>query len=129
MKCIGPFGTGNRNQRGERLLDFAEENNLGVTNPLFVKAANRNWAWEAPGGVTKNQTDIILSSDRKIVGNYELITKVDIGSDHRMVRARIEINKHLMRRKENSKPKPFKLGLRVLEKKCYSLQNRIKKQI
>ena len=23
MKCTGPFGTGNRNERGERLLDFA----------------------------------------------------------------------------------------------------------
>ena len=26
MKCTGPFGTGNRNERGERLLNFAEEN-------------------------------------------------------------------------------------------------------
>ena len=41
MKCTGPFGTGNRNERGERLLDFAEENNLVVTNSLFFKAANR----------------------------------------------------------------------------------------
>ena len=41
MKCIGPFGTGDRNKRGERLLDFAEENNLVVTNSLFLKAANR----------------------------------------------------------------------------------------
>ena len=28
MKCVGPYGIGNRNERGERLLDFAEENNL-----------------------------------------------------------------------------------------------------
>ena len=40
MKCIGPFGTGNRNERGERLLDFAEENNLVVTNSFFLKATN-----------------------------------------------------------------------------------------
>ena len=99
MKCTGPFGTGNRNERGERLLDFAEENNLVVTNSLFFKAANRYWTWEAPGGVTKNQIDFILSSDRKIVQNCEVITKVDIGSDHRMVRARVEIDKKLMRLK------------------------------
>ena len=55
MICTGPFGTGNRNERGERLLDFAEENNLVVTNSLFFKAANRYWTWEAPGGVTENQ--------------------------------------------------------------------------
>ena len=64
MKCTGPFGTGNRNERGERLLDFVEENNLVVTNSLFFKSANRYWTWEAPGGVTKNQIDFILSSDR-----------------------------------------------------------------
>ena len=94
MKCTGPFGTGNRNERGERLLDFAEENNLVVTNSLFFKAANRYWTWEAPGGVTKNQIDFILSSDRKIVRNCEVITKLDIGSDHRMVRASVEIDKN-----------------------------------
>ena len=116
MKCTGPFGTFNRNERGERLLDFAEENNLVVTNSLFFKAANRYWTWEAPGGVTKNQIDFILSSDRKIVQNCEVITKVDIGSDHRMVRARVEIDKKLMRLKRIQKQKPCRLDFRVLEK-------------
>ena len=107
MKCTGPFGRGNRNERGERLLAFAEENNLVVTNSLFFKAANRYWAWEAPEGVTKNQIDFIRSSDRKIVRNCEVITKVDIGSDHRMVRARVEIDKKLMRLKRIQKQKPY----------------------
>ena len=92
--------------RGERLLDFAEENNLAVTNSLFFKAANIYWTWEAPGGVAKNQIDFILSSDRKIVRNCEVITKVDIGSDHRMIRARVEIDKKLMRLKRIQKQKP-----------------------
>ena len=99
MKCAVPSGAGNRNQRGERLPHFTEENNLVVTNSFFLKAANRCWTWEAPGGVTKNQIDFILSADRKVVRNCEVITKVDIGSDHRMVRARVEIYK-LMRLKK-----------------------------
>ena len=82
MKCTGPLGTGNRNERGEKLLDFAEENNLVVTNSIFLKAANIYWTWEDPGCVTKNQIDFILSSDRKSVRNCEVIIKVDIGSDH-----------------------------------------------
>ena len=123
MKFTGSFGTGNRNERGERLLDFAEENNLVVTNSLFFKAANRYWTWEAPGGVTKNQIDFILSSDRKIVRNCEVITKVDIGSDHRMVRARVEIDKKLMRLKRIQKQKPYRLDLRVLEKLATPFKN------
>ena len=115
MKCTGPFGTDNRKERGERLLDFAEENNMVITNSFFLKAANRYWTWEAPGGVTKNQIDFILFSDRKTVRNCEVITKVDIGSDHRMVRARVEIDKKLMRLKTIQKPKPHRLDLRVLQ--------------
>ena len=71
MKCIGPFGTGNRNNRGERLLGFAKENNLVVTNSFFQKAKNRYWTWEAPGSMTKNQIDFILSSYRKTEGTMK----------------------------------------------------------
>ena len=66
--------------------------------------------------MTKNQIDFILSSDRKIVRNCEVITKVDIGSDHRMVRARAEIDKKLTGLKRIQKQKPYRLDLRVLEK-------------
>ena len=55
--------------------------------------------------------------------NCEVITKVDIGSDHRMVKARVEIdkknqtNKQTNETKKNSKKKPYRLDLRVLELK------------
>ena len=78
LKCVGPFGIGNRNGRGERLLDFTKENNMAGTNLFFQKAANRCWTREAPGRMTKNQTGFIMSSNRKIVGNCEAITKVDL---------------------------------------------------
>ena len=54
---------------------------------------------EPPGGTTKNQADFILSSNQKTVGICEIITKLDIDSDHRMVRVRVNINKTLMRLK------------------------------
>ena len=65
---------------------------------------------------TKTQIDFILSSDGKIVGNCEVITKVDIGCDRRIVRARVEIKKNINETKKIQKPKPFNLDLRVLEK-------------
>ena len=85
MKDIVPFGTGNRHERGERLLDFAgkkTQSGSNYGNSFFQREANRYWTWEAPGGMIKNQTDFILSSDRKMVGNCGVKTKVDIGSDH-----------------------------------------------
>ena len=84
---------------------------------------------EAPGGVTENQTDFILSSDQKIVGNCDVITKVDIGSDHRMVRAKVEIDKKLMRLKTTQKQKPHRLDLRVLEKLASPFKIELKKYI
>ena len=55
------------------------------------------WTWEAPGGVTKHQIYSILFSARKIVKNCEVIAKVDIGNDNRMVRARVEMHEKLIR--------------------------------
>ena len=46
-----------------------------------------------------------LSSDRKIVGKSEVITKVDSGSDHRRVRAKVEVNNKINEIKENPKTK------------------------
>ena len=120
MKRVDPFEIGNRYERGKTLLDYAEENNFVVTNSFFQKAANRYWTWVAPGGLTKTQTDFIISSDRKPVGNCEIITKVDIGRDYRIVTARVEINKHIMRLKKIRTPKPFKLDLGVLGKKSFT---------
>ena len=55
IKCVRTFGIGNRNDRGERLLDFAEENNLAITISIFQKAENIYWTWKALGGVTKTK--------------------------------------------------------------------------
>ncbi|GFN77097.1 protein sidekick-1 [Plakobranchus ocellatus] len=60
--------------------------------------------------------------------NTEIITKVDIGSDHRMVRSRICINKRLERPKRIKRKKPPRIDVRQLEKVApiflLELQNR-----
>ena len=43
------------------------------------------------------------------MGNCEVIAKVDIGSDHKMVRVRVEINKQLMRLQKIQKIKPTQI--------------------
>ncbi|GFO20140.1 craniofacial development protein 2-like [Plakobranchus ocellatus] len=52
---IGPFGIGERNERGERLIDFCVANKLYITNSFYQKPTSRYWTWESPGGRYKNQ--------------------------------------------------------------------------
>ena len=111
---MGAFGIGERNERGDRLIEFAEEHNLIIANTLFQKPKNIYWTWESPDGETRNQTDVTLSSQRGIVTNCEVITKAYIGSDHRLVRMTLRINKRLARLKTIKKQKPFNINTQKL---------------
>ena len=116
LKWIGPHGMGIRNDRGERLLDFAANNKLLVTNTFIQKPASRYWTWESPGGAYHNQIDFILADEKSTIYNTEVITHVDIGSDHRMVRGKVKINKRLLRLKRIKRKHVFKIVIKGLEK-------------
>ena len=78
LNALGPLEQATEMRRG-RLLDLlGKKTNLVVTNSL-LKGSKQILDMEAPGGVTNDQTDFILSSDRKIVGNCEVKAKVDNG--------------------------------------------------
>ena len=112
---MGAFGIGERNERGDRLIEFAEEHNLIIANTLFQKPKNRYWTWESPDGETRNQIDFTLSSQRGTVTNCKVITKTDIGSDHRLVRMTLRINKRLARLITIKKAKkPFNINTQKL---------------
>ncbi|XP_072041805.1 craniofacial development protein 2-like [Amphiura filiformis] len=64
---MGKFGVGERNKRGDMLLEFAAQQGLIIANTYFKKHKNRYWTWESPNGITKNQIDFILSSQRGFV--------------------------------------------------------------
>ena len=116
--CMGQFGIGSKNERGNRLIEFALQENLIIANTLFKKPQFRYWTWKSPNGSITNQIDFVLVSQRGIIQNCEVITKVDIGSDHRMVRARISINKKLARLKTIKRTKPMMINnQRLLENK------------
>ena len=41
--AVGNFGIGNRNDRGDFLVEFAERNQLKIMNTFFQKKENRRW--------------------------------------------------------------------------------------
>ena len=112
---IGNHGIGVRYERSERLLDFAAENRLFITNTLFEKQTSRYWTWESPGGIYKNQIDFILTTDKTIFQNTEILTQEDIGSDHRLLRGKVKMNKKLTRLKKIHRKKALKIDIQNIK--------------
>ena len=70
-----------------------------------------------------------MSSQTGIVTNCEVITKADIGSDHRLVSMTLRINKRLARLKTIKKQKPFNINTHKLKGMKEIFEINLKKQI
>ena len=93
-EVIGRYGLGERNERGERLLDFCWINRLFITNTKFKNVKpSRCWTWESPDGQTHNKIDFILVSKSILssVQNSRSFPSADVGSDHQLVLANIKL--------------------------------------
>ena len=94
---MGKFGFGTRNERGQRLIEFALGSKLFIANSKFKKNINRKWTWRNPDGTIKNEIDFIMSTDQSIIQDVSIINKVNTGSDHRLVRCKASFNTRLER--------------------------------
>ena len=87
------YGYGDRNERGERLLEFATVHNLYVCNSRFQQKPSRKWTWASPDGIHKNMIDLILIQQRwkTSVINCRTFQSADISSDHSLVLCNIKL--------------------------------------
>ena len=60
----GKFGLGIRNEAGQRLIEFCQENALVITNILFQQHRRRVYTWTSLDGQHQNKIDYILCSQR-----------------------------------------------------------------
>ena len=60
----GKFGLGMRNEAGQRLIEFCQENALVIASTLFQQHKRRLYTWTSPHGQHRNQIDYILCSQR-----------------------------------------------------------------
>ena len=90
--CIGPYGLGARNTRGDSLINFAQSHQLKIMNTFFKKRLHRRWTWISPNGVTKNEIDYILTDKPHTFTYVSVINSFNTGSDHRMIRGSMTIN-------------------------------------
>ena len=98
---IGRYGYGDRNERGERLLEFAATHSLYICNTRFEQKSQRKWTWASPDGVHKNMIDLILIQQRwkSSVINCRTFQSADICSDHSLVLCNIRLRLKRMHNK------------------------------
>ena len=63
-RVTGKFGLGMRNEAGQRLIEFCQENALVVANTLFQQHKRGLYTGTPPDGQHQNQIDYILCSQR-----------------------------------------------------------------
>ncbi|XP_060533802.1 craniofacial development protein 2-like [Cylas formicarius] len=104
---VGEFGLGDRNDRGERLIEFCQQHNMAVTNTWFKHHPRRLYTWTSPQHTNtrtvRNQIDFIIINKRfhNSVTNVKTYSGADIGSDHSPVIARVRPKWKIIKR-----PKP-----------------------
>ena len=84
-RATGCFGLGQRNKRGDTLVEWATSKNFKIMNTQFQKKAGRRWTWRSPDENTKNEIDYIMTDKPSMVTDVTVINRINIGSDHRMV--------------------------------------------
>ena len=123
--CVGSFGYGVRNDHGDDLINFATAHGFKIMNTYYKKKKNRRWTWRSPNFETFNEIDYVLVDKNNIVKNFEVINKVNVDSDHRMIRCKVQIDsKQERKRLFHSKPQPLRVCKQIVNEFKIDLQNR-----
>ena len=61
---MGIYGLGERNQRGEKLLEWCISNDMVIGNTIFPHHSRRLYTWQSPGERVRNQIDYIMVKRR-----------------------------------------------------------------
>uniref|UniRef100_A0A2A4JBK9 Reverse transcriptase domain-containing protein n=1 Tax=Heliothis virescens TaxID=7102 RepID=A0A2A4JBK9_HELVI len=94
---VGGFGLGDRNDRGDRLVQFCQEHNFVVTNTFFKLPPRRLYTWTSPAHtpehIVRNQIDFILVNQRfkNSIKSAKTYPGADINSDHNPIIATMSI--------------------------------------
>ena len=84
-----------RNEAGQRLIEFCQENALVIAYTLFQQHKRRLYTWTSPDGQHQNQIDYILCSQRwrSCIQSAKTRPGVDCGSDQELLIAKFRLKK------------------------------------
>ena len=105
----GKFGLRVRNEAGQMLIEFCQENALVIPNTLFQQHKRRLYTWTSPDDQHQNQTDYILCSQswRSSIQSTKTRLGADCGSDHELLIAKFR----LKLKKVGKTTRPFRYDL------------------
>ena len=105
----GKFDLGVRNEVGQRLIEFCQENALVIANTLFQQHKRRLYTWTSPDGQHQNQIDYILCSQkrRSSIQSAKTRPEADCGSDYELLTAKFR----LKLKKVGKTTRPFRYDL------------------
>ena len=89
----GKFGLGIRNEAGQRLIEFCQENVLVIANTLFQQHKRRLYTWTSLDGQHQIHIDYILCSQRwrSSIQSAKIRLGADCGSDHELLIAKFRL--------------------------------------
>ena len=97
-----------RNEAGQRLIEFCQENALVIANNLFQQHKRRLYTWTSPDGQHQNQINYICSQRwRSSIQLAKTRLGADCGSDHEHLIAKFR----LKLKKVGKTTRPFKYDL------------------
>lgn len=113
---VGEYGLGVRNERGERLIQFAADNNLTIMNTVFKHHFRRLYTWTSPDGNYRNQIDYIMirSRWRSSISNAHTLPGADCLSDHQLLVSTLKM------KLQNTVAKRTKQRLQILDKEAFA---------
>ena len=108
----GSFRLVERNDCGIRLVEFAMENEMAITNTMFMNYKRRLYTWTSPDGYTKNQIDYTLVNRRwrTSVSATRTLPGADCGSDHEMLMCKFKFRLKCFKKS----PKPIRYDLQEI---------------
>ena len=98
-----------KNEAGQRLIGFCQENARVITNTFFQQHKRRLYTWTSPDGQHQNQIDYILCSKgwRSSIQSAKTKLGADCGSDHELLIAKFR----LKLKKVGKTTRPFRYDL------------------
>ena len=82
-----------RNEAGQRLTEFCQENALAIANTLFQQQKRKLYTWTSPDGQHRNKIYYILCSQtwRSSIQSAKIIPGAECGSDHELLIAEFRL--------------------------------------